>query len=359
MLGSRVGLVLGAGRSDARALPGGPGGRRRRASNPATRSSRSKACQCRKVVPLDPTARGRSRPCDRHRLCAVLADPRREVTADRPRPDVAVASRANSAISRCTPASSISSRLHARSWPYARRSSSVVDLFHVLTYPFLLFAAWILHRRKREDLISSVLSLAVLLTMGSGAAVSDLPQLHRAHSAYRGIGTSTILATSACSPASSCSRSASCDRASCMPFLCLLPLLFFLHGDIYRVNFVIFMIAGVMTLLVRLRRTPPSAARQQIKWALFGFSGYSLFLSIALTCDMTKLTVGSFGAQLTLEVLAGLTLRPRLPLPAAGTADRADALSPVRCRSRHQPFGQRRPDHFRSRRCVRRPPPTR
>ena len=41
-------------------------------------------------------------------------------------------------------------------------------------------------------------------------------------------------------------------------------------------------IAGVMMLLVRLRRTPPSAARQQIKWALFGFSGYSLFLSIAL-----------------------------------------------------------------------------
>jgi hypothetical protein len=62
-----------------------------------------------------------------------------------------------------------------------------------------------------------------------------------------------------------------------------------------------------MTLLVRLRRTPPSAARQQIKWALFGFSGYSLFLSIALTCDMTKQTVGSFGAQLSLEVFAGLT----------------------------------------------------
>ena len=36
-----------------------------------------------------------------------------------------------------------------------------------LTYPFLLFAAWVLHRRKREDLISSVLSLAVLLTIGA------------------------------------------------------------------------------------------------------------------------------------------------------------------------------------------------
>src|SRR3954453_9042758 len=43
----------------------------------------------------------------------------------------------------------------------------VVDLLHILTYPFLLVAAWILHRRKREDLISSVLSLAILLTIAS------------------------------------------------------------------------------------------------------------------------------------------------------------------------------------------------
>ena len=44
---------------------------------------------------------------------------------------------------------------------------SVVDLLHLLTYPFLLFAAWILHRRKPEDLISSVLSLAILLTVAA------------------------------------------------------------------------------------------------------------------------------------------------------------------------------------------------
>ena len=98
---------------------------------------------------------------------------------------------------------------------------------------------------------------------------------------FRVAGTahSTISATSACSPESCCSRSASCDRA-CRSVPGLLPMLFFLHGDFYRACFVVFMIAGVMTLLVRLRRTPPSAARQQIKWALFGFSGYSLFLSL-------------------------------------------------------------------------------
>src|SRR4051794_40473468 len=42
-----------------------------------------------------------------------------------------------------------------------------VDLLHVLSYPFLLWAAWILHRRNARDVVSSILSLAVLLTIGA------------------------------------------------------------------------------------------------------------------------------------------------------------------------------------------------
>ena len=182
----------------------------------------------------------------------------------------------------------------------------IVDLFHVLTYPFLLFAAWVLHRRKREDLISSILSLAVLLTVGSEqpsatflSYIADIPVTWHRH--IYDLGNICLLAGILLFPFGQL------RPRVVVPFLCLLPMLFFLHGNFYRFNFVVFMVAGVMTLLVRLRRTPPSPARQQIKWALFGFSGYSLFLSIALTCDMTKLTVGSFGAQLTLEVFAGLT----------------------------------------------------
>jgi hypothetical protein len=95
-------------------------------------------------------------------------------------------------------------------------------------------------------------------------------------------------------------------RAS-VPFLAALPILFFLSGDAYRVTFVIFMIAGVMTLLWRLKNTPPSAAKQQIKWALLGFSGYAFFLALAFLSDMTKLNTASFGGQLTLEVVAGLS----------------------------------------------------
>jgi hypothetical protein len=183
---------------------------------------------------------------------------------------------------------------------------SVVDLFHVLTYPFLLLAAWVLHRRKREDLISSVLSLAILLTIASEqpsatflSFIAHVPESWHRH--LYDLGNICLLAGIFLFPFGQL------RPKIVVPFLALLPLLFFLGGDAYRLTFVIFMGAGVLTLLARLRRTPPSAARQQIKWALFGFSGYAVFLSVALACDTFKLTVGSFGAQLTLEILAGLT----------------------------------------------------
>jgi hypothetical protein len=194
----------------------------------------------------------------------------------------------------------------ARSLHLTPAMLSVIDLFHILTYPFLLFAAWILHRRKREDLISSVLSLAVLLTMGneepSATFLTYIAHVPRSwHQHFYDLGNICLLAGILLFP------HGQLKPRIVIPFLALLPLLFVLGGDLYRLTFVIFMIAGVMTLLVRLRRMSQSAARQQIKWALLGFSGYALFVSVALTCDMTKLTVGSFGTQITLEVLAGLT----------------------------------------------------
>ena len=182
----------------------------------------------------------------------------------------------------------------------------VVDLLHILTYPFLLFAAWILHRRKREDLISSVLSLAILLTIVSeqpSAAflnfIAHVPEW--VHQRLYDLGNMCLLAGILLFPFGQLR-----PRAA-VPFLAALPILFFLSGDAYRVIFVIFMVAGVLTLMWRLNNTPPGAARQQIKWALLGFSGYAFFLAIAFLADMSKLNVASFGAQLTLEVVAGLS----------------------------------------------------
>jgi hypothetical protein len=87
-----------------------------------------------------------------------------------------------------------------------------------------------------------------------------------------------------------------------------LPVLLLLRGDPYRAVFMIFMLIAVLMLVGCLRRAAPGDLRQQIKWALFGFSGYALFLAISLTSDMLKSQVGAFSHQLALETLAGLAL---------------------------------------------------
>ena len=183
---------------------------------------------------------------------------------------------------------------------------SIVDLLHVLTYPFLIFAAWVLHRRKREDLISSVLSLAILLTIvaeqPSSAFLTFVLQVPDwLHQRIYDLGNILLLAGILLFPFGEMR-----PRTS-IALLALLPVLFFLSGDAYRGAFVLFMMAGVLTLLWRLRNTPPSPTRQQVKWALLGFSGYALFLGIAFASDGAKQGVHSFGWQLSLELLAGLS----------------------------------------------------
>jgi len=183
---------------------------------------------------------------------------------------------------------------------------AVIDLLHLVTYPFLLFAAWILHRRKPGDLISSVLSLAILLTIAAeqpSAAflqyVLNVPDW--AHRLLYDVGNICLLAGVLLFPFGQLR-----PRTILIP-LALLPLLFLLQGEWYRAVFMLFMAVAVATLFARLRQTPPGDARQQIKWALFGFSGYAIFLAAALAMDAAKLQAGSFGSQLLLELLGGLS----------------------------------------------------
>ena len=182
----------------------------------------------------------------------------------------------------------------------------VVDLLHVLTYPFLIFAAWILQRRKREDLVSSILSLAILLTIiaeqPSAAFLAFVAQVPPwVHQRIYDLGNICLLAGIMLFPFGYL------RPRIIVGFLALLPLLFFVSGDAYRLLFIIFMGTGLLTLLWRLQRMPDGDARQQIKWALLGFSGYMLFLALALAADTFKLAVGSFGSQMLLELLAGLS----------------------------------------------------
>ena len=291
MLGSRAGLVLSQDDLDARPLPGRlrSHGGRHRAGRQDRRDRRPAALEGRPARPRP--SKGRNHPTDTdYALFAPILQGSEPI-------DLNLTLRSphgrNARLQGPTGEQHIEQA--AKSRGLSPSLLRVVDLFHVLTYPFLLFAAWLLHRRKREDLISSVLSLAVLLTIASEQPSATFLS-YVAHIPVSCTGTSTTSATSACSPASCCSRSASCVRASwcrsCACCRCSSSCTATSTGELRHLH-------------GRRRpdaaRAPPAHAaerrRQQIRWALFGFTGYAMFLSIALDCDMTKLTVGSFGAS--------------------------------------------------------------
>lgn len=183
---------------------------------------------------------------------------------------------------------------------------SFVDLIHVLTYPFLLASAWVLYRRKERDVVSSVVSLAILLTMGAeqpSATFLELvagvpPWLHRA---VYDLGNLCLLAGIMLFP------HGRLRPVAMLGIIATLPILFFLGGDTYRGVFMAYMAVSVLTLVWRLRHTAPGDERQQLKWALFGFSGYALFLAASLLADMWKLYATSLSGQLSQEVIAGFS----------------------------------------------------
>ena len=230
---------------------------------------------------------------------------------------------------------------------------SVVDLLHVITYPFLLFAAWVLHRRKREDLVSSILSLAILLTIAteqpSAAFLSYVVKFpNGCTGALYDLGNIALLAGILLFPYGRL------RPRIVLGFIALLPLLFLLKGDTYRLTFIIFMAACVMTLLWRLRHTEAGDAHQQIKWALFGFAGYALFLSARPGDRHGQAHVAAFGTQILMEVLGGLSFGLAFLCLQLGLLIALMRFRALRCRGGHQPFGELRDDHAGARRGVRR-----
>jgi hypothetical protein len=180
-----------------------------------------------------------------------------------------------------------------------------VDLLHVITYPFLIWASWILHRRNARDAVSSVLSLAILLTMGtempSANAIARAGIPREIHVFLYDLGNICLLSGILLFPH---------GRLSLRLILVIaaLPVLMLLQGDIYRAVFMGFMLLAVWMLIRCLKRTPPGDVRQQIKWALYGFSSYAFFLAASLVGDMFKMRVGAFSGQMIIEMLSGLSL---------------------------------------------------
>jgi hypothetical protein len=182
---------------------------------------------------------------------------------------------------------------------------SFIDLLPVLAYPFLLLAAWLLHRRNSRDAVSSIFSLAILLTIAaeqpSSVFLATIGIPRPLNVAIYDLGNVLLLSGILLFPHGNLSW-------RIVGLLASLPILMFLHGPLYQTLFVCFMIIAVLILTRCLKQTESSEMRQQIRWALFGFSGYALLRGISIASDVFKWSTDSFGNQLLLEILAGISL---------------------------------------------------
>ncbi|PSJ37405.1 hypothetical protein [Allosphingosinicella deserti] len=195
----------------------------------------------------------------------------------------------------------------------------VTDLVHLPIYPFLLACAWFLCRRREADVVSSIVSLAILLTMAAEQPSANfLAQSMAWATAQPGLGFLAALGPPEWAPKTLLDLANVSLLAGILLFpfgrlrprwmigaIALLPVLFFVGGNLYRVLFIALMALAVDTLFRRLRKTPPSDERQQLQWALFGFAGYAVLLCLSLTLDMFKHDAGRLGTQLALEMGAG------------------------------------------------------
>jgi hypothetical protein len=193
----------------------------------------------------------------------------------------------------------------AQSIGISSKMLSFIDLLHVISYPFLLWAAWILHRRNSRDAVSSILSLAVLMTISaeqpSSIFLANFGVPRGLNVALYDLGNVLLLAGIMLFPHGKLSWRV-------VALLASLPILMFLHGTLYQTCFVGFMIVAVLMLLRCLRQTESIDLRQQIRWALFGFTGYAVLRGISIASDYFKWSTGTFGQQLLVEVVAGIAL---------------------------------------------------
>ena len=182
---------------------------------------------------------------------------------------------------------------------------SFIDVVHVIFYPFLIWAAWLLHRRNARDAVSSILSLAILLMIASelpsSAFLAQIGVPRSVNVALYDLNNILLIAGILLFPHGRLTWGV-------VGLIAALPILMFLHGQLYQAYLVCFMIIAVLMLLRWLRNADSGETLQQVRWALLGFSGYAGLRVVSMACDYFKWSTGSFGLQLTLEVLAGITL---------------------------------------------------
>jgi len=179
-----------------------------------------------------------------------------------------------------------------------------IDLLHVLAFPFLLWAAWLLHHRNARDVVSSILSLAVLFTIAaeqpSATFLAHFGVPLSLNVAIYDLGNVLLLAGISLFPHGNLSWRR-------MIGIALLPILMLLKGTFYQTYFICCMIGAVLSLLRSLRMTDSADQRQQIRWALLGISGYAVLRCLSIVADYLKWSTVTFGQQLLVEMSAGIS----------------------------------------------------
>jgi len=191
----------------------------------------------------------------------------------------------------------------ARALGISPKLLSFIDLLQVLFYPFLLWAAWLLHRRNARDVVSSLLSLAVLLNIAaeqpSSVFLTTIGIPRPVNVAIYDIGNVLLLTGIMLFPHGNLSW-------RILALIACLPLLMLMQGTPYHSYFICCMIVGVLMMVRRLRQTDSSDQRQQIRWALFGISAYAVLRCVSIIADYLKWSADSFGHQLLIEMSAGV-----------------------------------------------------
>lgn len=182
---------------------------------------------------------------------------------------------------------------------------SFIDVVHVIFYPLLIWAAWILHRRNARDAVSSILSLAILLMIGaelpSSAFLSRIGVPYDVNVGLYDLGNVLLVAGILLFP-----HGRLTPRR--IALLCGAPLLMFLQGQLYQAWLLMLLIMGVLIQIRSLATAGSPDVRQQIRWALLGFSGYAIFRGISYAADLFKWSASNFSTQISLELTAGLAL---------------------------------------------------
>lgn len=191
----------------------------------------------------------------------------------------------------------------ARALHISPKELSLIDLLHVFAYPFLLWAAWLLHHRNSRDVVSSILSLGMLFRIAAEQpssvffAAAGIPRWINV--AVYDLSNVLLITGILLFPHGDLTVRRLVSIA-CVPILMLL------RGPVYSTYLIFFMLLAVLSLIRWLHRTPSSEQRQQIRWALLGIGAFAVLTSLSIAADYFKWSMDSFGHQLLIEMGAGI-----------------------------------------------------